>query len=282
MKEIGLIIDSTVSLPKDLITKEDIEVVSLLVTDNENNEYKEKNIDRHFIVSELDKGKTFKTSQPAPTDFIAAYNKQLKKYMTVFYLGISKGLSGTYQAALLAKNMCDKAESIHVLDTNMAAYGSEMLAYEMIDMIHKKLSVETIKSNITSMAEHSELLFTVENLFSLVRGGRLSHAKAILGTVLRIKPIIKMIDGELKLVNKERTYKKVFNYFLETITDTKVEQGKLKILIIHENSYDAAKKLFTVLNNNFPKATITMTNRLSPVMTIHVGLKGFGISWFYE
>ena len=136
MNKYGIIVDSTVYLPKKVLEDNNIKVVSLNVTDETDKTYKESEVTREFIQSEIDKGRSFHTSQPAPGKFLEAYNEFLDKgYTKVFYVGLSKELSGTYQSSLLARNMLDNPENVFCFDTNSSAYGNEMITYQLIDMI---------------------------------------------------------------------------------------------------------------------------------------------------
>ena len=86
---------------------------------------------------------------------------------------------------------------------------------------------------MNKLIKQSKLMFTCENLFSLVAGGRLSNAKAMIGTVLRVKPIIEMIDGKLILYKSERTYKKIFSLIEQKILETSKGYHNLSFYITH-------------------------------------------------
>ena len=125
-------------------------------------------------------------------------------------------------------------------------------------------------------------MFTVENLFSLVKGGRISNTSAAIGTVLRIKPIVKMINGKLAVVNKQRTYKRVHKYMVDNVLEDSKGYKNITFRITSHNSTDSAKELEHVITDMFPNSNITFTDYLGPVFSIHIGKKGYGISWFAE
>ena len=125
-------------------------------------------------------------------------------------------------------------------------------------------------------------MFTVENLFSLVKGGRISNTSAAIGTVLKIKPIIKLLEGKLVVVNKERTYKKVHKYMHQNIIEDSKGFKKITFKVTSHNSLESAKQLQETLKNMFPNSEISFTNYLGPVFCIHIGKKGYGVSWFAE
>jgi DegV family protein with EDD domain len=278
----GIIIDSTVYLPKKLIEDKNIEVVSLYVEVVGEGTYKEKDITREFIIEKRNSGKSFKTSAPAPGEFLTAYQDLLSKNDHVFVIGLSKNLSGTYQSSVVGRNMLDNPNKVTIFDTNQSAYGNEMLVFELIEMIDSKNDNEYIINRMNKLIKQSKLMFTCENLFSLVAGGRLSNAKAMIGTVLRVKPIIEMIDGKLVLFKSERTYKKIFSLIEQKILETSKGYNNLSFYITHTYSEKSGEQLLEFIKSTFPNAKIKYTDLLGPVMTVHVGNKGFGISWMYE
>jgi DegV family protein with EDD domain len=125
-------------------------------------------------------------------------------------------------------------------------------------------------------------MFTVENLFSLTKGGRLSVAKAAIGTVLRIKPVVEVVDGKLELVRSERTYKKIHGYFVDSIRKSLEGETNVTFYVTSQHSLDMTTEVKELLLAEFPGSKLTFTEYLGPVFSIHVGKKGYGISWFTE
>jgi DegV family protein with EDD domain len=277
-----VLIDSTVYLDSQIIEDNDIEVVSLNVTDGTKT-YPEVQVDNEFIWEKQDEGANWKTSQPAPGDFLNAYNKLLSEGAEIiFCVLLSKNISGTYQSALLAKNMLDDPDKVHLFDTSLCAYGTEMIAIELLDMIHQQKNKDEIIKRITYIISTSHQMFTVQNLFSLTKGGRLSLAKAAIGTVLRVKPVVEVVDGKLKLVRSERTYKKIHQFFLDKINESLKGHDSVTFYVTSQHSKESAELIKDLLLSEFPSSKLTFTEYLGPVFSIHVGKKGYGISWFVE
>lgn len=282
MAKFGMVIDSTVYIPQKLIKDNNIQVVSLNVVDGMDS-FREVDVDVPFIFDRQNKGAQWKTSAPAPGEFLQAYEKLLKDgYDKVFCILLSKNISGTFQSALLGKNMMEDSDKVHLFDTQLCAYGTEMIMIELIDMINEGKSDEEITKRITHIISTSGQMFTVQNLFSLVKGGRLSVARATIGTVLRIKPVVKVIEGKLQLVKSERTFKKLNKYLISNIKDTLEGRTKLSFYVTSQNSLETAENIRDLLLNEFPGSKLTFTKYLGPVFSIHIGQKGYGISWFSE
>lgn len=281
MKKYGLIIDSTVYLNEELIKQKDIKVVSLNVSIHEES-YKEVDITREWVIEKRKEGAKFQTSAPAPGAFLEAYEQMLEDYEHVFVLGLSKELSGTYQSSLLAVNMLDDPSKVTLFDTGSSAYGNELLVLRLLEMMEEEVALKDIKKHMQELIDRHKLLFTCENLFSLVSGGRLSGARAMIGTVLRVKPIIEMQEGKLVHIKSERTYQKVFELIGKRIKETVEDKKKLYVYITHTNSKKSGDLLKEYIEKVLPNAQITYTDLLGPVMTVHVGNKGFGIAWTYQ
>ena len=282
MEKIGIVIDSTVYIPEKMIKDNNIGVASLNII-NGVDSYKEVDVDNQFVWDMQAKGAHWKTSQPAPGEFLEVFEGMIKEgYDKIFCVLLSKNISGTYQSALLAKKMLDNPEKVHLFDTMLCAYGTEMIAVELVEMVNNNKTSEEIIERITRIISTSVQMFTVENLFSLVKGGRLSVARAAIGTVLRIKPVIKVIDGKLQLVKSERTHKKIHKYFTDFIDKSLENHKKVTFYITSQHSIEATTQVNDLLVEKYPGCKVTFTEYLGPVFSIHVGKKGYGISWFVE
>ena len=227
MKKYAIIIDSTVYLSEEEIKDNNISVISLNVVEGTVS-HREVDVDNDFIFAKQGKGVKFTTSQPAPGEFLDIYEEKIAEgYDKIFCVLLSSQISGTHNSADLARSMLDDPNKVYLFDTKLAAFGAEMIALELIDMVKNKADESEIIERIDRIIGTAKQMFTVEHLFSLARGGRLLTASAAIGTVLRVKPIIKVIKGKLELVHKERTYAKVHNYVLNQIRQETVEFKKM-------------------------------------------------------
>ncbi|MCK5761713.1 MAG: DegV family protein, partial [Candidatus Izimaplasma sp.] len=116
----------------------------------------------------------------------------------------------------------------------------------------------------------------------LLRSGRLTRTKAAIGTVLRIKPLIQMIDGKLDLFRSARTHKKVINELIERIKETTVNFNSICIRILAHNQTKEALALKLELERVFNNIKISYTENLGPIFCLHLGKKGYGVSWSVE
>lgn len=282
MKKFAIVTDSTTYFTEEEFKKFGIKRASLNVIKGEET-LKELEIDNRFVIDNLEAGVRLSTSQPSPGEYLEIYEELLKEdYEKIFVLVISEHLSGTYQSANLAMKMLDDSSKIHIFNSNMAAYGNEMVLYELVKMIDAGNTYEEIVERINRLFENTGLFFSVENLTALMRSGRLSKAKALVGSVLRVKPIVQMVDGKLDLYKVARTMKKVMAHMFEDMQKKVTDYKKLYVRVCSYNSLEVAKELRAQIESIFDNLEVTFTEYIGPVFNVHLGSKGFGVSWMFE
>ncbi len=281
MKKIALVIDSTVYLLEKEIEKHQLKVVSLNIIDQEET-FKEVDVNREFVYSRLDNGRLLTTSQPPPSDFLETYEELFSKgYENILVICLSDKISGTYQSATMAQNLLEDPSKVYVFNSNLAAFGNEMIALKVIEMIENNDDFQAIIERTNKLIANSNLIFTLESLASLLRSGRLTKAKALIGTVLRVKPLIQMVGGKLDLYKSARTHSKVVYEIIERVEETTNGYKKIYARVLGHNS-EQAETLKSELEKVFDNIEITYTENLGPIFCLHLGKKGYGISWCVE
>lgn len=226
MRDYVITVNSTVDLPKEWLEERKVPVIPLKYTiDNETYTDMEGLSPKEFF-GKLRDGKMATTSQINPEEARAQLEPFLKEGKDVLHLGFSSGLSGTYNSMRIAgeelKEEYPEAKII-IIDTLCACLGEGLLLYKALQ---QKASGKTIEETAKWVEENKLHIchnVTVDDLFHLHRGGRISKASAVLGSVVQIKPIIHMDEnGKLQVVGKERGRKKSLN----KIVDMAVEQIK--------------------------------------------------------
>ena len=226
MRDYVITVNSTVDLPKEWLEERKVPVIPLKYTiDNETYTDMEGLSSKEFF-GKLRDGKMATTSQINPEEARAQLEPFLKEGKDVLHLGFSSGLSGTYNSMRIAgeelKEEYPEAKII-IIDTLCACLGEGLLLYKALQ---QKASGKTIEETAKWVEENKLHIchnVTVADLFHLHRGGRISKASAVLGSVVQIKPIIHMDEnGKLQVVGKERGRKKSLN----KIVDMAVEQIK--------------------------------------------------------
>lgn len=226
MRDYVITVNSTVDLPKEWLEERKVPVIPLKYTiDNETYTDMEGLSSKEFF-EKLRDGKMATTSQINPEEARAQLEPFLKEGKDVLHLGFSSGLSGTYNSMRIAgeelKEEYPEAKII-IIDTLCACLGEGLLLYKALQLKEAGKTIEETAKWVEENKLHICHNVTVDDLFHLHRGGRISKASAVLGSVVQIKPIIHMDEnGKLQVVGKERGRKKSLN----KIVDMAVEQIK--------------------------------------------------------
>ncbi len=274
LKKIGLIVDSTFGLEKNYVKEKDIKIASLKVL-IEDKEYIDGVVDPEIVVQALEHKKQVKTSQPTPEQFISAIEEQLKTYEDVIIMTLSKTLSGTFNSANLAKTILENPH-VYVVDTGSTINGSAYLAEKVIEYIEENHSIEETLLFLEEEKKKGSLIFTVNNLQTLVTNGRLSAVSAFIGNILKIKPILRFREGVLDVEHKVRS---MGNAMLYLINETKklLEKGKVVVRIAYVDTSLQAKELEHQIFQLGDDVSVSLTGIISPVISAHVGLGGLGV-----
>lgn len=278
MEKIGILIDSTTITRTDILEYPFLKVASLNVT-IDGIDQPEISISTEKIIEKLHTAKKMTTSQPAPGDILAKYEEFFKEgYTHVLVVTLSVPLSGTYQAALVAKSLMENPMTIEVRAPQVASYGVALGVKELCEIIKNNATFEEVLRRYESLYKDASVMFTLSDLLHLFKGGRLGIVSALIGTVLRIKPIVEMIEGRLELTKKERTNQACYEFFLEKLDRYEKQYKKVYVDIIELNRLEWADKLEQTIRERYPETSIHRTNYVSPVFFIHLGDQGFGLS----
>ncbi|XMB73184.1 DegV family protein [Mycoplasmatota bacterium WC30] len=278
MEKIGLLIDST-TLTRDDLKKYDFIKIAQLKIQVDGITYSENEISRGQMEINIVEGKKLLTSQPSPAEFLALYEEYYKEgYTHVITICLSNKLSGTYQSAMLAKTMIEFDLEVEVHSPNSAAFGVALGSKIIADLIREGKSFEDIVKKYHILYKEPAVAFTLGDLNNLLRGGRLNRVQAFVGKILKIKPIIEMIDGKLELVGKERSLNACIAHYMNKIDYYAEKYNKVYLDIITLNMADWAIKLLEIVKEKYDFIDIHITDYLSPVFYSHLGNKGFGIA----
>ena len=204
LPEIAIVTDSTSDLTEEFIGDLNISIIPLKIKLGDN--YYKEGVElnrKEFWKRILNDRILPKTSQPSPAEFKALYEKLFKQgYKKIISIHISSKLSGTQQAARVAKGVIDKGDNITIVDSKQVTMALGYQALEAAKMAKKNATVEEILSRIYQIQDKIRLYFVVNELEYLEKGGRIGRASSVIGGFLKVKPIIKMDDGELAVQGK--------------------------------------------------------------------------------
>ena len=220
------------------------------------------------------------TSQPTPGDFAAVY-EELAGYERILVLPIASKLSGTFQSAVTAAEL-EGSGRVRVLDSQTASSAIALLALA----IQRRLARGTTDEEVDALLErhHREagLLFTVDTLEYLAKGGRIGRAAAFAGNLLHVKPILAIRDGEVHPVRRVRGNQKAFQEFRSAFEAATTDSPDLRVGIAHAAAPERLEALLELVRAVRPQAQVEQATTLGPVVGTHAGPGTVGFFWFHD
>lgn len=205
MPEIAIVTDSTSDLTPELIGDLNIDIIPLKITFDGNQYFKDgveiskKDFWTKFTTEDV----IPKTSQPSPAEFRDMYEKLLDKgYKKIISIHLSSKLSGTQQAARVARGMLGKEEEIAIIDSKTITFGLGHIVLEATKMIKAGKTFEETIEWLEAIQSKNKVYFVVNDMKYLEKGGRIGKASAAIGGILNLKPILKLEEGEVTVAGK--------------------------------------------------------------------------------
>lgn len=220
------------------------------------------------------------TSQPTPQDFVAAY-EDLAAYERIYSLHVSSKVSGTFQSAELAAQEIG-GDKVRVVDTLTASLAIALLAHAMQRRLARGTTDEEIEALVDRFHEVCDVLFTVETLDYLQRGGRIGRAAALAGSLLNVRPILGVDNGVVTAVARVRGRQKALVEFERRFTAATSEEAGLHVAIAHANAPEWVGEISELVWRVRPKAEIEFTSPLGAVVGTHAGPGAVGFFWFQD
>ncbi len=217
------------------------------------------------------------TSQPTPGDFATVY-EGLAGYERVYSLHLSAKFSGTWESAKLGAGE-QLGTRIRAVDTESASLGITLLGLSLQRRLERGTTDEEIEVLIEAFKGEAGLVFTVETLEFLARGGRIGRAQAWAGELLSIKPILTIDDGEIVPVKRVRGNRKAFAEFQKAFEEATVDRPSLRVAIAHADAPEREQALRSMVRDVRPSAQIEAAGMLGPVVGAHAGPGAVGLFW---
>lgn len=285
MKEFVISTDSTASLPEDYLKENNIAIHPLHYYIDEEEFGKDigKELTDKEFYQKIREGKMPTTSATNPEYIMKVMKEQLDAGFDILHIGFSSGISSSYNnAAMCGRELQEEYpdRKIIVIDSLSAERGQALLVYHAVEMKKQGKTMEEIAEWIEANKLHVVHHFTVEDLFHLVRGGRLAKSTAIIGTALNIQPVLHMDDeGKLSNIAKTRGRKKAMKMLVDTIAQNTDGWEVNEVFISHSDTQDEAAELESMVKEKYPDAK-TMILSISPTVGAHTGVGTLVVSYF--
>jgi DegV family protein with EDD domain len=219
-----------------------------------------------------------KTAAPQPSLYTPIYEELSKQGHSLVVLCPSTDLSGTFRGASIAAQDFPQAD-IHILDTRSVGSGLGELVLYAHQLAQLDKDTPTIIAAVKEMASREKLLFLVDTLEYLYKGGRIGGAKALFGSVLQVKPILELRNGRAEPVESLRTKQKALAHFKNLIRSECPEGDVSHLSIMHGGNLAEAQSLAEEFKDQFKISSIPIYF-LPPAMLVHAGPGVIAVSFF--
>ena len=281
LSQIHIVTDSTCDLTDAEIQEHGIHVVPLTVQIDDKTYTDRVNLQPDTFIKLLKTAKELpKSSQPSPGVFKELYDELGKDGSKIISIHMTGSMSGTYQSANQASQMTDS--DVTVIDSRYIAFGLAFQLREAIRLRNAGATAEEIVAGVNRVRENTRLFVALDTLENMVKGGRIGKGKAVVSSLLNIKPIGHLDIGEVTICAKPRSYKQVVKYLMSEFE--KDTQGKkvAGVAISHANAMD------TLVNPLIEQVKATgYTGQVevaftSPVISTHTGEGAIGFIYYTE
>jgi DegV family protein with EDD domain len=219
------------------------------------------------------------TSQPTPGDFLSVY-QDLRQLDRIYSLHIAGTLSGTVESARTAAG--EVGDRVRIVDTQTASAAVAMLGLAIQRRLERGASEDEIETVIDRHRTSSQLIFTLDTLDYLARGGRIGRAAAWAGQLLKVKPILTIGGGEVVPVKRVRGNQRAFQEFVARFEAGSEDRPELRTAIAHADAPARAEALKEMVRRTRPSAQLELVTTLGPVVGTHAGPGTVGFFWFTD
>ncbi|MCM3618706.1 DegV family protein [Sutcliffiella horikoshii] len=275
----AIVTDSTAYIPAEIRAKHDIHMIPLNVIFGNESYQEEVEIKVDQFYEEVKNSRDLpSTSQPAIGEFVALYEKLAKDYDAVVSIHLSSGISGTYQGALAAGDMVDDIQVL-TYDSEISCMIQGFYVLEAAEMAAEGKTPEQIIERLNVIKETDRAYFMVDDLSHLQRGGRLSSAQAIVGSLLQVKPLLHFVDTKIVPFEKIRTRKKAVKRIHDLFDEDASQQVPMRAVVIHANREAEAEEMKKELEQKYPHIEFFLSY-FGPVIGTHLGEGALGLGWY--
>jgi DegV family protein with EDD domain len=278
MADVHLVCDSTADLDPEFRAAHTVRVVPLKVIFGEETFADGVDMTSEEFYARLAAPGSFpRTSQPTPAEFEAVFRELGADGGTIVCTTISSDLSGTYASATQARAAVPELD-IRVIDTRSVAPGHYAAVREAVRVIEAGGDADQVVAAISSVQSSARVLFTVETLEFLRRGGRIGGARAMLGSLLDVKPVLEIRGGVIEPVARVRTYPRAIDRVVEEFSRSAASWGGAELIVAHADRPRIAAALVERMRSQ-ASGTPALTV-VGPVIGCHSGPGAIGVGFY--
>ncbi len=280
-KKVAIIIDSTANLPEELVQQYDIHVVPQIV--NWEGQSLLDGIDLHAeeFYQKLPTTKVSPTtSQPSAGEFLEHFKQVAETADSIVGVFISEYLSGTLSSARTAKEMLGDYP-LEIVDSRSASMGLGLIGLAAARAAAEGKDYQEVAAVARALVPKMHVMFVVDTLEYLHRGGRIGGAKRLIGSMLSVKPILHLDDGKIEPLASVRTKKKALQHMLGVVEQDLAGKSSTHTAVLHAVAAAEAEQIATHLREKIQPEEVVV-GELSPVIGTHVGPGTLGIAYYAD
>jgi DegV family protein with EDD domain len=217
------------------------------------------------------------TAQPTAPDFVNIYNQLAEEAEEIITIVISHHMSATIQSAEMARNLFDNVP-VHIVDSETVSLGLGMMAIAAARAAEQGQDAQAVLNLVESIKQKMNVIFTVNTLEYLYKGGRIGGATAFLGTALDIKPILYIKNGRIEPLERQRTRKRSVSRLL-ALMEQSVGKQPVHVAILHGNASEEARQLKQSIQSQFNCVEL-ISSDMGPVIGVHAGPGTLGLVFY--
>lgn len=279
MKKVAIVTDSTAVMGTKLEEQEKhLYTVPLQILFGDEEVYRDGiDISSNDFFKRISKNSQLPTtSQPSVGAVLELFEQLINDYDEILYITISSNISGTYNTGLLAANQIE-GKKIEVFDSLHTSVVQKMYVEDALKEANQGYGVDHILKRLKKMRDKSQIYLVVDDLHHLGRTGRVNNMGAIVGQLLKIKPILTFENGYINLRKKVRTLKKAYLEVMSILSSAELKESS-RIMIAHASGIENALKVKEAIEIIHPNKEIEISE-LSPVISVHTGPNTVGVAW---
>jgi DegV family protein with EDD domain len=273
----AVVTDSTAYIPKELRDKWNIHMIPLNVIFGSEVYQEEVDITAEQFYQEVKVKDLPTTSQPPIGQFVELFERLAKEYDAVISIHLSSGISGTFAGAVTASNMVEHIK-VYPFDSEISCMPQGLYAIEAAKMALNGEESDKIMSRLEELKKTARAYFMADDLSHLQRGGRLSSAQAIIGSLLQVKPLLHFEDKVIVPFEKIRTRKKAMKRIVDLLGEDAASGEHYQAAVIHANREEEAQEWKLELEALYPNVEF-MVSYFGPVIGTHLGEGAMGLGW---
>lgn len=282
-RPVVVVCDSASDVPEEIVRAHGIHVTPLLMVDGDRTYRDGVDITATEFHERLaSEAPVPTTSQPAPADFLESFGRAAEDGETIVAVMLGSGLSGTLSSAQAAAARFHGAP-VHIVDSLGASLLTGLLVLKACELAELGWAPEAIAAEVARVRRRSNILFTVDTFERLIASGRVGRGRALLGSVLGVKPILALDDaGKVVPVGKARGSVRARSALLDELAERIPEGARVRFGVVHVGDESVLEPVCDALRSRWGRDVEILTAPATPVVATHLGIGAWGVAFLVE